>query len=85
MKSNIIDTLLESGTIWMVLGSLVSADNLVDANACEKSLNTLEMMERELDSSMAKGNDELRKRIYEAKMIVNGDLFRFKGENIESI
>ena len=69
----------------MVLGSLVSADNLVDANACEKSLNTLEMMERELDSSMAKGNDELRKRIYEAKMIVNGDLFRFKGENIESM
>ena len=40
MRDNLIDKLQEANMLYFVLGSLISADSLVDVNACHKALTS---------------------------------------------
>ena len=41
-NENLIDKLHEADMLYFVLGSLISAESLVDIDACHKALNCLE-------------------------------------------
>lgn len=41
-QENLIDKLQEEDMLYCVLGALISADSLVDVDACHEALNCLE-------------------------------------------
>ena len=78
VKENFIDELNEAGMLYFVLGSLISAETLVDVESCQKSLKVLEMMKEDFGTSKMNGDEKIRKFLEDAERIIKRDLERFK-------
>ena len=73
-KDNLIDILHENDMLYFVLGSLISADSLVDIDACHKVLKCLVDLKREFQTSKLK----LKSFLDNAESIIKRDLKHFK-------
>ena len=77
-KMNLIDNLHEAGMLYFVLVSLFSADTLIDANSCRKSLEALEILKRDFETSTLMNDQELKSMIDGAEEIILRDLYDFE-------
>ena len=77
-KENFIDKLNEAGMLYFVLGSLISAETLVDVESCQKSLKVLEMMKEDFETSKMKDDEKIRKFLEDAERIIKRDLEEFE-------
>lgn len=77
-KENFIEILHEAGMLYFVLVSLFSADTLVDAESCRKSLEALAILKRDFDTSSLKNDQELKSMIDGAEEIIRRDLRDFE-------
>ena len=77
-KENFIDKLNEAGMLYFVLGSLISAETLVDVESCQKSMKILEMMKEDFETSKMKDDEKIRKFMEDAERIIKRDLERFE-------
>ena len=53
-NGNLIDKLHEADMLYIVLGSLISADSLIDVEACHKALDCLGNLKRDFETSPLK-------------------------------
>ena len=81
-NKNVIELLHKSGFIYLALVSLISSDNLLGIDDCEKSLKELERFNEALKEANIEEEKkkEYQKYIDEGFDIVNRDLKRFKEE-----
>lgn len=77
MRENLIDALAEKNMLYFVLGGLISADELTDADACRNSLKAIESLKEELKSSNLKDDSKLKEQLDKAEEIVSKDLQDF--------
>ena len=77
-KENLIDKLYEADMLNFVLVSLFSADTLIDAESCRKSLEALMILKRDFETSSLKDDLELKSMIDGAEEIILRDLKEFE-------
>ena len=77
-KENLIDKLHEADMLYFVLGSLISAESLVDSDACHKALNCLEDLKRDFETSKLKDDPKLKSFLDNAESIIRRDMKYFK-------
>ena len=77
-KENLIDRLHESDMLYFVLGSLISAESLVDIDACHKALNCLEDLKRDFETSKLMDDPKLRSYLDNAESIIKRDMENYK-------
>ena len=77
-KENLIDKLHEADMLYFVLGSLISAESLVDIDACHKALNCLEDFKRDFETSKLKNDSKLKSYLDNAESIIKRDMKYFK-------
>ena len=77
-KENLIDRLHESDMLYFVLGSLISAESLVDIDACHKALNCLEDLKRDFETSKLKNDSKLKSYLDNAESIIKRDMKYYK-------
>ena len=78
MKENLIDKLHEAGMLYFVLGSLISADSLIDVEACNKALDCLENLKRDFETSKIKDDHKFKSFLNNAESIIKRDMNYFK-------
>ena len=78
MNDNMIDKLDEMGMLYFVIGSLFSADTLIDLESCEKSLKGVEKLKAELPTSKYKDDPKIKQYIDDVEEIIRLDLKQFK-------
>jgi len=78
MNDNLIDRLDEMGMLYFAIGSLFSADTLIDLESCEKSLKGVEKLKAELPTSKYKDDPKIKQYIDDAEEIIRLDLKQFK-------
>ena len=78
MNDNMIDKLDEMRMLYFVIGSLFSADTLIDLESCEKSLKGVEKLKAELPTSKYKDDPKIKQYIDDAEEIIRLDLKQFK-------
>ena len=78
MKENLVDKLHEADMLYFVLGSLISAESLVDIDACQKALNCLEDLKRDFETSKLKDDPKLKSFLDNAESIIRRDMKYFK-------
>lgn len=81
-NKNLIDKFHEDDMLYFVLGSLISADSLVDIDACHKALNRLEDLKRDFETSKLKDDPKLKSFLDNAESIIKRDLKHFKEINL---
>ena len=81
MKANLVDKLNEAGMLYYVLGSLISADSLVDAKSCHESLDCLENLKRDFEISSLKDDPKLKTFLDDAERIIKRDMRDFEKHN----
>ena len=64
--------------LYFVLVSLFSADTLVDAESCRKSLEALAILKRDFETSALKDDQKLKSMIDGVKKIILRDLKEFE-------
>ena len=74
MKVNLIDKFHEADMLYFVLGSLISADSLIDVEACHKALDCLENLKRDFETSKLKEDQNLEN----AESIIKRDMRHFE-------
>ena len=62
-SGNIIDRLHEDEMLYFILGTLISADNLVDHQACVESMTCLQRLRDDFLISSLKDDQHLRKML----------------------
>ena len=77
-KENIVDKLHEAEMLYFVLGSLVSADTLVDVEACHRSLDGLEVLKRDFETSKLKDDATIKAFLADPEKIIMRDLHEFE-------
>ena len=77
-NGNLIDKLHEADMLYFVLGSLISADSLVDFDSCHKALKCLEDLKRELQTSKLMDDPKLSSYLDNAESIIKRDMEIFK-------
>ena len=77
MKENLIDNLHEAEMLYFVLGSLISADSLIDVEACHKALDCLENLKRDFETSTLKDDLKLKSYLDNAEIIITRDMNHF--------
>lgn len=77
-QENLIDNLHEADMLYFVLGSLISADPLVDIDAYQKALNCLEDLKRDFETSALKNDSKLKSYLDNAESIIKRDVEHFK-------
>ena len=78
MKENLIEKLHDADMLYFVLGSLISAESLVDIDACHKALNCLEDLKRDFETSKLKNDSKLKSYLDNAESIIKRDMTYFK-------
>ena len=78
-KENLVDKLHEAEMLYFVLGSLVSANTLVDVESCRRSLNGLEILKRDFETSKLKDDATIKAFLADAEKIIMRDLHEFEG------
>jgi hypothetical protein len=77
----LLEAIHENGTIWLVLGSLISADSLVDIKSCEENLEVANSFLGVIDSCTnipEKDRQTYKEHLEKAKDIISRDLEEFK-------
>ena len=77
-KVNLVDKLHEADMLNFVLVSLFSADTLIDAESCHKSLEALAILKRDFETSTLKDDQKLKSMIDGAEEIILRDLKEFE-------
>lgn len=72
----------EANMLYFVLSSLISADSLVDIDACHKVLKCLVDLKREFQTSKLKDDPKLKSFLDNAESIIKRDLKHFKQINL---
>ena len=83
-KENLIDKLHEADMLYFVLGSLISAESLVDVESCHKAMNCLENLKRDFESSKLKDDQKLKSYLDKAESIIKRDLQYFEENSYRS-
>ena len=78
MKENLIDKFHEAGMLYFVLGSLISADSLIDVEACNKALDCLENLKRDFETSKIKDDHKFKSFLNNAESIIKRDTNYFE-------
>lgn len=78
-KENIVDKLQGAEMLYFVLGSLISADTLVDVESCRRSLDGLEALKRDFETSKLKDDATIKAFLDDAEKIIMRDLHEFEG------
>ena len=81
-KENLIDKLHEADMLFFVLGSLISAESLVDIDACHKALNCLEDLKRDFETSKLMDDPKLKSYLDNAESIIKRDIKQFEENNL---
>ena len=81
-KENLIDKLHEADMLYFVLGSLISAESLVDIDACHKALNCLEDLKRDFETSKLMDDPKLKSYLDNAESIIKRDIKQFEENNL---
>lgn len=81
-KENLIDKLHEADMLYFVLGSLISADSLVDIDACHKAMNCLENLKRDFETATLKDDSKLKSYLDNAEKIIKRDMKQLKETNL---
>lgn len=84
MKENLIDKLHEADMLYFVLGSLISAESLVDVESCHKAMNCLENLKRDFETSKLKDDQKLKSYLDKAESIIKRDLQYFEENSQKS-
>ena len=79
-NDNLIDKLDQIGMLYFVIVSLFSAETLVDVESCEVSLKGVEKLRSELPKSKRKDDQEIKKFLDDAEIIIGRDLEEFKNK-----
>ena len=74
---NRIDKLVEEDMLFFILGTVVSADSLVDVGSCEKALKIVRELKEDFPLSKLKADKKLKARLDEAEQIIMRDLEAF--------
>ena len=77
-NENLIDKLHEADMLYFVLGSLISAESLVDVESCHKAMNCLENLKRDFETSKLKDDQKLKSFLDNAESIIKRDLQYFE-------
>ena len=77
-NENLIDKLHEADMVYFVLGSLISADSLIDVEACHKASDCLENLKRDFEMSKLKDDQKLRSFLENAESIIKRDMRHFE-------
>ena len=77
-KENIINQLQGTEMLYFVLGSLISADTLVDIESCHRSLDGWEILKRDFETSKLKDDATIRAFLVDAEKIILRDLHEFE-------
>lgn len=77
-RDNLIDKLHEADMLFFVLGSLISAESLVDVESCHKALNCLENLKRDFETSKLKDDQKLKSYLDKAESIIKREMEHFK-------
>ena len=77
-NENLIDKLDKMGMLYFIIGSLFSAETLIDLESCEVSLKGVEMLRFELATSKYKDDPKIKQYIDDAEEIIRLDLEKFK-------
>ena len=77
-NENLIDKLHEADMLYFVLGSLISADSLIDVEACHKALDCLENLKRDFEPSTLKDDLKLKSYLDNAEIIITRDMNHFE-------
>lgn len=77
-NENLIDKLHEADMLYFVRGSLISADSLIDVEACHKALDCLENLKRDFETSNLKEDQKLRSFLENAESIIKRDTRHFE-------
>ena len=64
--------------LYFVLGSLISAESLVDIDAFHKALNCLENLKRDFETSKLKDDQKLKSYLDKAESIIKREMEHFK-------
>ena len=75
---NRIDKLVEQDMLFFILGTVVSADSLVDAESCENALKIVRELKEDLPLSKLRDDKKLKARLDEAEQIIMCDLETFQ-------
>ena len=75
---NRIDKLVEQDMLFFILGTVVSADSLVDVESCEGALKIVRELKEDLPTSKLKDDNKLKARLDEAEKIILRDLETLK-------
>ena len=85
MNDNLIDKLDDMGMLHFVIVSLFSAETLVDAESCEKSLKGVEELRAELATSNYKDDPKIKNHLDYAEEIIKRDWELFKRPSQPSV
>ena len=77
-NGNLIDKLHEADMLYIVLGSLISADSLIDVEACHKALDCLENLKRDFETSKLKEDKKLKSFLDNTESIIKRDMRHFE-------
>lgn len=80
-EENLIDKLYGADMLYFVLGSLISAEALVDVESCQKSLMVLEIMKEDFETSKLKGDSKIGAFLEDAERIIKRDLQELEEKN----
>lgn len=75
---NMIDKLVEQDMLYFILGTVISADSLIDVESCEGALKIVRELKEDLPLSKLKDNKEMRSRLDDAEEIILRDLEDYK-------
>ena len=75
---NRIDKLVEQDMLYFILGTVISADSLVDVESCEGALKIVRELKEDLPTSKLKNDKKLKARLDEAEQIILRYLEAFK-------
>ena len=64
--------------LFFILGTVVSADSLVDVESCENALKIVRELKEDLPLSKLRGDKKLKARLDEAEQIIMCDLETFQ-------
>lgn len=80
MSENMVEALHNNDMLYLVLGSLISSDSINSKEDAEKSLNSLSMIEKELNSSNIEDTkkSEYKDMIKKCYGVLEEELKRFK-------
>ena len=83
-NDNLIDKLHEADMLYFVLGSLISAESLVDVESCHKAMNCLKNLKRDFETSILKDDQKLKSYLDKAESIIKRDLQYFEENSYRS-